>query len=723
MGILVVLAAIAGSSSTMAASAFHHETRQVYVVLLSGLDLHDIATHPLWKELAEGAAAGLMNTRVMGRSTAAAAHLTIGAGARAAAPAGATLAFEEGQQVGNTLAGELFLALTDHRVGPGSVVVLSLAELLRANAPSPTSAAPGRLGTSLREAGISVALVGNSDTADATRRYGALLLMDEGGVVPRGRVGSELLRLDPKWPFVKRTDYGALRRALLRYEDSDLVVVELGDLSRLDAYRERMTENAWVAWREEALTEAAALVRELAAQALVLVLSPVPRADRVAAGHWLAPVLLLSSPGRPALLSSQGTRRPGILLNTEVGAALLAMARGEALGPLRQTPHLQPLSRLADDYRRILAVHDQRSTVLRAYVILCIGVFLLSPLAIWGATHGTLHHPRAWYFALLAVAAFPLALLWLPLLDPGSLGAALIGAALLTCSLGLVAGRLGRYNLHSLLLVLAATSVALSLDVLCNAPLIRWSILGYDVIGGARFYGIGNEYMGVLLTSTIMAVGMLREIWPGRASRLLTTGALVATVLVVGMPWWGANNGGAVAALSGFAITGRFLAGVPVTWRRLLAIAALLLLAGAGAIVLDLSLQPANPSHLGLLARSVARSGVGPLVLTVSRKLAMNWQLLKYTIWTKVLVISLAVTLLLLLRPMPWLRQFLVRWPSIMAAAKGALVTAMIALLVNDSGVVAAATAMIPVTAVLLFLATRAAIDQSATAPDAPVPG
>ncbi len=30
-------------------------------------------------------------------------------------------------------------------------------------------------------------------------------------------------------------------------------------------------------------------------------------------------------------------------------------------------------------------------------------------------------------------------------------------------------------------------------------------MLGYDVIGGARFYGIGNEYTGVLLGATVLA--------------------------------------------------------------------------------------------------------------------------------------------------------------------------------------------------------------------------
>jgi hypothetical protein len=85
----------------------------------------------------------------------------------------------------------------------------------------------------------------------------------------------------------------------------------------------------------------------------------------------------------------------------------------------------------------------------------------------------------------------------------------------------------------------------------------------------------------------------------------------------------------------------------------------------------------------------------------------MNWKLLKYTIWTKVLIVSLVVSLALLARPLPRIRQFVDRVETLTAAAKGALVTAMLLLVLNDSGVVAAATAMIPVTTILLYVATH----------------
>ncbi len=79
---------------------------------------------------------------------------------------------------------------------------------------------------------------------------------------------------------------------------------------------------------------------------------------------------------------------------------------------------------------------------------------------------------------------------------------------------------------------------------------------------------------------------------------------------------------------------------------------------------------------------------------------------MRYTIWTRVLVISLAVSLALLARPVAQVRALFDTKTHLLAATKGALIAALVALLANDSGVVAAATAMIPITTLLLYFAT-----------------
>lgn len=679
---------------------------RLVLVVADSFDLTEIAEDAHWRQLADQGSIGLINTRTASRVHAAAAHLSIGAGFRADAPASATLALQTDELFHGIEAPAAFTALTGQLPVPDGIMVLSLPQLLRVNTFFDPEAGVGWLGRQLREKGHSVALVGNSDTLENPRRPSALIAMDEHGRIPLGSVGKELCYTDPDWPFGIRTDYEALSWALTRYSDTDLLVIELGDLARLDAYRDRMNERQWYSFRQQAVQQMGNFITRLVQQwaTPLLVITPTPRADRLAAGHWLAPTLLVNAKTPPGLLSSRHTRRAGITVNIEAADVILSFVEGYPPEPWFSQPHPSALVALIRDYQRIMDTHDQRKPVLQTYVIFCIVLFSISVLIIWSAPHGKLYGPTVWHLTLLSIAAFPLALLLLSLAAPSSATEALTVASVIAVALALIGWYLGKHSLDSFLIVLGATSAALVLDLLGGAHLIQRSILGYDCIGGARYYGIGNEYMGVLLTSSVMVAGMLLQTHAHRPMRLMTILFLALVAVVVGAPWWGANNGGAIAAAIGFSLTLLLVSKTPVTWRHVLYIGLGLAVAAAVAIALDLFLWPQGPSHLGLLARRMATEGWQPLLTTASRKVAMNIRLFRYTIWTKVLVVSLAITLWLLHKPASWVRNLLGCFPVIVAATKGALITAIVALLVNDSGVVAAATAMIPVTTVLLFL-------------------
>ena len=56
------------------------------------------------------------------------------------------------------------------------------------------------------------------------------------------------------------------------------------------------------------------------------------------------------------------------------------------------------------------------------------------------------------------------------------------------------------------------TALLVGLDTLTGSSLMRFSFLGYDPIGGARFYGLGNEYMGIMIGALIMGWVCLAEL-------------------------------------------------------------------------------------------------------------------------------------------------------------------------------------------------------------------
>lgn len=77
-----------------------------------------------------------------------------------------------------------------------------------------------------------------------------------------------------------------------------------------------------------------------------------------------------------------------------------------------------------------------------------------------------------------------------------------------------------------------------------NQFLIKNSLLGYDPIIGARFYGIGNEYMGVLVGASLITISIFFEKF-GFKNIILLPFAL-AVVFIMGNPMMGANVGGTI---------------------------------------------------------------------------------------------------------------------------------------------------------------------------------
>jgi len=185
-------------------------------------------------------------------------------------------------------------------------------------------------------------------------------------------------------------------------------------------------------------------------------------------------------------------------------------------------------------------------------------------------------------------------------------------------------------------------------DVVLGGPLLERSPFSYSVTEAARFYGIGNEAAGLLIGAALAAP--------------LEIPALLAVALALGFPTLGANNGCFLAALVGVVLRlprGRWAA----------AVIALLLVAGMARW--DSLRGRETQSHLGQ-ALTGERGGVAVLV---QRKLAMNLHLLVSSPWVLVLLVG---------GRRAW-RQC--DWTG------GS--TALAALLLNDSGVVAAATVLL----------------------------
>ncbi|OUM85553.1 MAG: hypothetical protein BAA01_05110 [Bacillus thermozeamaize] len=705
--------------------------RRVILVLMNGLSFGDLLAHPAWRELAGESWLGAMTLKTARTHKDVHAYVTLGAGAYAAGVKEAH-GYDAQEQVPpeGVRASKWYAQLTG-RWQTSGVLVPAIARLVSENqAMKQYVAVPGALGQLIRESGGWTAVFGNSDRGPAVKRLAPLLTMDEAGWTPLGEVGRRMVREAPERPFGMATDYDAMMQAFRTLPFAvRLVVFELGDLDRLSALVGQMDSRHAVYVRTVILNEMARFVqgvrREKRDEDTLLVVSPMVDESSYQAGMWLAPVLWLEGktkggtgrqPG--GLLRSESTRRDGVVTNLDVTATVLQQL-GIPIPLWMSGCALQKAGTASeqDAFWRELGqmhwAHQMRPRVLRPYVVQQMAIFILAGLV-------GLFHFQKWYarVRILAFATLFAPLAFFVLSDWLAAG---WQALLFLWGVTLLAAWLiDRWFPPPVGLLLAAGCgwLPVALDLLRGGVWLRESLLSYDPMLAARFYGIGNEYMGILVGSVILTVALVWDLLhaSGRTwrNRLLLAGTacfMLGWVIVLSDPGTGANAGGALAAGVGFTGAWIFLRQPNASIRRILLLLAVgfffafLLLLGINTFGTGV-----QDSHVGM-ALEVSNEGEWEAIRAlIVRKLETNWRLIRYSIWTKVFATSLLVSLLVQLRPRMGGKGRLQRFsPQLAAGFRGILVGSVAALFFNDSGIVAAATAIVYLVVPMIVLSLASA--------------
>ena len=231
--------------------------------------------------------------------------------------------------------------------------------------------------------------------------------------------------------------------------------------------------------------------------------------------------------------------------------------------------------------------------------------------------------------------------------------------------------------------ITGATVCVFALDAVLGGPLFARSPLSYSPLEGARFYGAGNESAGVFLGASL-AFALLCGTKTGFWARLLLG---LGAVVLLGGPTLGANVGGTLAALAGWATL--LVGGIPAPRRKQAAF-----LAGASVTVLlaafllwESRRPPTAQTHLGRAlanAQTPQRGANGGLIPIARRKIAMNAHLAVSSPWSLLLLVEIGLCTVLLRRG---------------AAKRGEVIALFVgagaAFVANDSGVVMAAACLL----------------------------
>ena len=165
------------------------------------------------------------------------------------------------------------------------------------------------------------------------------------------------------------------------------------------------------------------------------------------------------------------------------------------------------------------------------------------------------------------------------------------------------------------LLVAAAIPLTWLADAAGGAHLAFNNPLGMNAVVAGRFYGVSNTAFALAAGALVVVIAASWEtLGRGRRTALGLTGLLGGAALVVdGAPQLGADVGGALSLVPTLAFLGAVLAGLRLSWRRRLAIAATTLLVVGSFAVIDL-IRPGGPTHLGRFARQVADGSAAGVV-------------------------------------------------------------------------------------------------------------
>lgn len=739
--------------------AHPHGERRVVLITLDKLLLADLTAYsgPLLRSLLEKSAVSLMNTNTAGRPNTEGGYLTLGAGARLQGNWTARLAFNREENWQDTT-GEALYQLHSATAAPipGEVIHPYWGKINELNKNLPYPAHPGIIGETLQLHGLATAVIGNSDNNEPGRQV-VSIAMDGAGRVTYGDVAKNILQEDENAPYGFCSDYSSYLKALTDvWEKSSFIVIDWGDSSRIDAYRDHLPEG-----RREALLHAtlaefdnllAGLLPYLDHNTLLIILAPSPPLHVSGNEQLMTPLLMYAADlGQGGLLQSGTTRRPGIVANIDLAPTVLEHLELNAPhflwgAPLEFVPaggHLESLSALSAQTARI---YKQRPPVLRGYIL---SLIIFSGLVVFAViSRHSIFNSLCYIICILlnipavlllapAFSAFPAAELSHSVLLLIMIAIPVILPALLLLRLNPPAS----FSYSGLVV-----SLLLLFDLWCGAPLNSRSILGYDPVSGARFYGLGNEYMGVLIGSAILGFlslfSLLQHSFKKYSSPLCIINcslfAVFAMLLIFTMasPAYGANFGGAVTAGialsialgSLICITGkqvifsksRCLPALKTghnkgkgTWsgkpRFLVAglIALFIVMTALFIYYLNVPGSSEYVSHLGRTIELVRSDGLAELKNVAMRKIEMNLKLIRFSLWSRVLLGFIALLTVLYYYPMGLMCSIFKRDPFFKAVLGGSIAGSVVSFCFNDSGVVAAATLMLYGGLPLFILALR----------------
>ncbi len=658
---------------------------KVYIIIVNRITIDDIYTMKTLKNLAQNGLIGIMNTKGFSSYNNPGSYLTINCSAKAKCNYECVNFYDI-----NDYNKILYKRITDEYINNYEIAYFDMNKLLILNENNTFTPNIGALGDSIHEKGLKTAVFGNSDTADKLDRKNCLITMDSKGLIDFGNI-DDILISEPLYPYGIKTNYNKIINNINDIKkEASLIVIETGDLNRLYSYKKEIPNALYKKYRNIILKDIDNFIKNLVYNvdrdnSRVFIISPNSGDDNLEKQSKLTPIIVWGDRIKQGVTYTSTTRTEGIVSNIDIAPSI-----AEYLNTTRDsfTGNNIKVINKADNLNYIKGLSYKKSTVsTKRYPILKNYAIFIITLLIFN-TFVLLYNIKLCKYKHVLNKLFLLSILILPsmFLLTGQYVIKYNILNIFICTLLIsIASNVYREDKSYIFFICATTYFIITFDLLFGAELIKNSIIGYDAIIGARYFGIGNELSGILVGSTLIFSSMLLNKINNRYVIYLL---LFGTVFIFSSPNIGANVG---ATLSMFTASIYFVLRNS-TYKFIDKKTIILFLCIPFIFVLLIGLMDifinTQTTHLGNFIIETYKGGFRVLHSVLLRKIATNIRLINRTIWSKVLFVQLIIMFLIIILLKDKIKLVIKKNKDLFIGFKSCIVAEIVGFLMNDSGLV-----------------------------------
>lgn len=693
--------------------SFADDKGKAIVINLNRTSLEDmLSINILSKKMRKEGYIGLMNIMGDKGTDDRRSYAAVGAGGKVALPNQSLINFE---QVNKDNA-NAYKAGTGHN--PKKINDMTINHSLSENLENGSyGSVLGSLGQTLSNKNLKTSVIGNADRVNngelMINRNIALMAMDNIGRVDDGNVDDINIK-DNTMPYGIRIDYDKLKSETKKfYDSSDVLFVELGDTYRLDDYKNYLNDETYNNMKKNIYKNIDSYLEEVFKMVnkndTIYIMSAFPSKEDYKKQKRLSPIIKFEG-SEKGVLKSATTRRNGVVGNIDIGVDILSkfgLENKKMVGrKFEEVNKVNNIDFINHEFDKMVSMLGVRTPIVNITVGIvaaaCIICIILLVLFREKLPKKELIFNVLKEFIKLGIL-IPLAFILSPIFNFSTQVSITLGIVGTLGVLYLTGKIFFEDDMKHMAFFSIFTIIVIVADSIFGTQLMKNNIMSYDAIIGARYYGIGNEYEGITIGCAVFAMSALVNY--KKVPKWVIVVAALIILITSAYPSMGANVGGAISGSVAYTLFLLLAFGVQMDLKKSILLSLLPVMIVCIFAVLDIVSK--SQSHLSGFVNQISVNGPIAIIQTFTRKIQMNVDIATSNILIVVALVVAGYMTKFIFKPANHFKKLSEKYPYIFKGFVATTVGCIVALIFNDSGVVAAATASIYILVPIIIMSVN----------------